>query len=243
MGKRFLSIVVLLFMLAGPNTAKAGEIDEFNGLMAIAWAHCRDALYQSLPDQSDAKATESALLAFNAAWKILRDRWKAGPPPHYSEDPDFQAELALIAEIGNQALALARKKQITETQAALQQIPSLLAEMRRKNKIEIFTDQADAFRELLAEINDASFDQFELTPPQVVDMIKMIGALSYLRERLEKRAPQHLTEDDYFLEKTNEIDKHLQELTLAVLAGQRTPILRALRDLRQSFQRFYLLYG
>lgn len=238
---RFLAIAAFCAVSALP--AHAGDIADFDTALANAWAHCRDALYQSRPGGGDQPATSEALAAFVAAWDELEERWGDAPPPHYSEDVTFSHELAQVGEVGRRAAAFARTGRVGQAHAALSQIPALLAEMRRKNGIETYTDHLDAFAEALAEITDDSFDTPELSPRQVVLLVKHVGALAYLGERLEKRAPARLAGDEAFLALLETLNAELRSLEAAAIAGQRTPVRAVLSDIRRTFERLYLFYG
>lgn len=241
--RRLALAALCLLSLAAGTAAHAGPIAEFDGALADSWAHCRDALYQSDPAHTDDKAAIEAMTAFRRSWAKLSARWSASPPPHYSEDPDFTQDMTDIAEVAEDALRLAEEGDIGQARSTLLQVPALLSEMRRENSIDSFTDRLDAFSEKLAEITEDSFDRAELSPPQVVALIRQVSVLDYLGEQLEKRAPARVAEDENFLAMVEDINAQLRGLGIAVLAGQRAPVLAALSDLRRAFDRFYLLYG
>jgi len=223
--------------------ARAGEIADFNAQFANAWGQYRDALIHSVPDHADATATREALSAFTSAWRGLELRWSAHPPPQYGEDADFAPELAAIGDVARHAARQTQVNDIEQTHITLQQVRALLADMRRKNGLETYTDQMDAFDEKLAETADDGLDQPELTHDQSITLTEQVAVLMFLAERLEKRAPSGLTDDEHFLTQVEGIASQLRGLWVAVQDGQRAPIIAALSDLRRSFDQFYLSYG
>ena len=241
--RRLAFTVLCLLPLAVGTAAHAGPITEFDSDLADSWVHCRDALYQSDPAHADDKAAIEAMAAFRSGWMRLSARWSAAPPPHYSEDPEFTQDLADVADVAGDALRLAEEGDIEQARSTLLQVPALLAEMRRKNGIDSFTDRLDALAEQMAEITEDSFDRAELSPPQVVALIRQVAVLAYLGDQLEKRAPARVADDENFLSMVEDINAQLRGLGTAALAGQRAPVLAALSDLRRAFDRFYLLYG
>lgn len=241
--RRLALAALCLLSLAVGTSAHAGPIAEFDNALADSWAHCRDALYQSDPAHADGKVAIEAMTAFRRSWTKLSARWSASPPPHYAEDPDFAQDMTDINEVAEDALRLAEEGDIEQARSTLLQVPALLSEMRRKNGIDSFTDRLDAFSEQMAEITEDSFDRAELSPPQVVALIRQVAVLAYLGEQLEKRAPARVAEDENFLAMVEDINAQLRGLGTAALAGQRAPVQAALSDLRRAFDKFYLLYG
>ncbi|HLN22453.1 MAG TPA: hypothetical protein VK558_00565 [Patescibacteria group bacterium] len=232
---------VLALVVALP--ARAGEIADFDAQFANAWAQYRDALIHSAPDHPDAAATKEALSAFTSAWRGLENRWSAQPPPQYGEDADFGDELAAIGDVARHAARQTRANEIEQAHITLQQVRALLADMRRKNGLERYTDQLDAFDEKLAETADDGLDLPTLTHDQQVTLTEQVAVLMFLAERMEKRAPGNLADDEIFLAQVEGIASQLRGLWVAVQDGQRAPITAALSDLRRSFDQFYLSYG
>jgi len=67
--------------------------------------------------------------------------------------------------------------------------------------------------------------------------------LAYLGERIEKQSPSSLADDANFLSMAEELNRQVAALKWLALAGQRAPVLAALKDMRAQFNRFWLLYG
>jgi hypothetical protein len=232
-----------LIAMAVALPAQAGEIADFDTQFNIAWAQYRDALIQSGSSHADGPATREALNAFHTAWRGLELRWSAHPPPQYGEDAEFAQELAAIAEVAHHAARQTHVDEIEQAHITLQQVRALLADMRRKNGLERYTDHMDAFDEKLAETADDGLDQPELTHDQSITLIEQTAVLAFLAERLEKRAPANLIDDESFLAQVEGIAGQLRGLKAAVLDGRRDPVVAALSDLRRSFDQFYLSYG
>ena len=235
--------LVLLAMLFASGPADAGESADFVHQFADAWAHYRDALYQSAPDRDDRSATEEALRAFRSAWSGLIRRWAAQRPPQFGEDREFATQLRAVAEVAGEAEQQLGHGALGQAHLTLGQIRLLLAELRRRNGLHDYADELDAFDDKLAEAGDDQFDQAELRPDQFVLLVEQLAVLAYLAERLEQRAPPQLADDAGFYDMVETIARQVRGLKVAVFDGQRAPVVAALADLRRSFDRFYLLYG
>ncbi len=235
--------VVLLALLIVSGPAAAGESADFSHQFGDAWAHYRDAFYQSAPDRDDRPATEEALRAFRSAWSGLIRRWATQRPPQFSEDREFTAGLRAVAEIASEADHQLGHGALGQVHLTLGQIRLLLAELRRRNGLQDYADELDAFDDKLSEAGDDDLDQAELSPDQFVLLVEQLAVLAYLAERLEKRAPPQLADDAAFYEMVEGIARQVRGLKVAVFDGQRAPVVAALVDLRRSFDRFYLLYG
>lgn len=236
--------VLLVALLFCSGAARADGIADWNGQLADVLAQYRDAVFQSAPSQNAAPATIEALNAFVIGWDRLAERWSAAPPPHYRESQaDFAHDLAGIKHIGHLAYRQAQVGSVAQAHATLGEIRALLAEMRRRNGLQSYADELEAFDDRLAEEGDSLFDDATLPPEQIVLLIQQSAVLAYLGERLEKRAPAALADDANFLEMIEELNRQIRGLDAAVQAGQRDPIMAALADLRRLFDRICLLYG
>ena len=240
MGMIYRLAIWVLLMIVPPASAVAGSFDVD---LSNAWAHCRDALYQSSPGQADGPATAEALDAFLAAWDRLTNRWTAHPPAPYDRDAEFGAMLGAIGDIAEQARHEIRHGRMLQTHATLSQVRALLAEGRRRNGLEAYADPLDAFDEKLAETAEDELDAPDISADQFVLLVEQAGVLAYLVERMEKRAPARFLDDPAFLEQVESLAARVRALRVAVLSGRRDPVAACLADLRREFDRFYLLYG
>lgn len=238
---RSLLALPLLLCLSGP--AAADGIAAFESQLSDALNQYRDAYVHTGPSLNDPAAGKEALAAFVTAWKGLSDRWSDHPPPHYSEDPLFAEDMAAIAEIAGQALARAKAGAPAQAHASLGQARALLAEMRRRNGLHGFADEMDAFDDRLSEEGDSLLDDPQLTPEQAIQLLEQTAVLAYLGERIQKQSPGALADDANFLEMTEDLNRQIRGLQMLISAGQRDPVMAALKDLRRQFDRLWLLYG
>ncbi len=234
-----LALLALLLFCA---PARAAGAATFNEQYSEAWTLFRNALYQSAPEQDDPAAAAS-LRAFSLAWRGLMSQWGARPPRQYAEDPRFAEELSAIAEVAAEARRQIRQSRPDQAHVTLQQIRSLLADMRRRNGLAAYDDCLDAFDEKLAETADDDFDQPELGAEHTTQLCEQLAVLAYLAERLELQAPDALLQDAEFFDMAEQIAQQVRVLNVAAQAGRRDPLVAALADLRRSFDKFYLLYG
>jgi len=240
---RRLGPIVLLLALSLAAPAQAGSTADFEAQLGDALGQYRDAFAHSGPSLPDPAAAKEALSAFTAAWKKLADQWAAHPPPHYSEDASFASELDDISSIAALASAQAKTATLEQAHASLGQIRALLAEMRRRNGLHGFADEMDAFDDRLAEEGDSLFDDPQVSPEQSTQLLEQTAVLAYLGERIQKQSPTALIDDANFLEMTEELNRQIRALQGLIAAGQRDPIMAALKDMRRHFDRLWLLYG
>ncbi|HIJ37659.1 MAG TPA: hypothetical protein HPP80_02070 [Rhodospirillaceae bacterium] len=236
--------LILLALLLMPTAGKAGDASEVQRRLDTAWAHFRDAFYQSEADHPDPAATGAALKAFLAAWSGLLPSLEGRiPPPPFPQDQDIPAEMRQIAVIARQAADQTAAGQLPDAHSSLYRIRAILADQRRRNDITSYDDLLDGFDEKLAEADDGDFGQAELTADQFVRLCEQLGVLAWLAEQLEKRAPRALQDDQDFFRRIEGVARQVTAVKTALLEGQSAAVIAALQALRRDFASFYFLYG
>ena len=233
----------LAALLCWEDAAFAGEAADFDAKLSDALGQYRDAYVHSAPPLAEVKTAAEALAAFAQTWKSLAERWAAHAPPQFSEDANFARELDDIAQVTAQAQAQAKGGALEQAHATLGEVRALLAEMRRRNGLHGFADEMDAFDDRLAEITDDPFEDEHLSPEQTQQLLEQTAVLAYLGERIEKQSPSSLADDANFLSMAEEMNRQVAALKWLALAGQRAPVLAALKDMRAHFNRLWLFYG
>lgn len=241
---RRLNLLVIASLLAASTATAEGAVpclDEQR--LDVASTQYRDAVYQSDPLHQDITAVETALAAFRVSWRTLVT--DSGDCAHLDSatDKGVAQRIEDIDDVAEKAQKQADRGRIDQAHLTLSQIRPLLAELRRGETLEIYGDRLDAFDDKLAEATDDDLDEDEISPDQFVLLCEQIGVLAYLQETLEKRAPSRWSADPDFLDALENQSRQIRGLRAAVLQGRALPIRAAMSDLRQSFDRFWRIYG
>lgn len=234
-------LVLAVALAAGP--AAAEDASPCGERIADASAQYRGAFYQSDSQHRDDSAALAALQAFRTIWDDIIVRWSDCLPHRQQIDEDTVQRVLGVGDIATKALVEAEHGHFTQAHLILLQIRPMLADLRHIGEHDDYADHLDAFDDKLAETADDDLDESEISPDQFVQLCEQVGVLSYLGEKLEKRAPPRWAADPAFLDALENLSRQVRGLKVAVLRGQRDPIRAALADLRRSFDRFYLLYG
>lgn len=236
---RLLAIAALL----SAHPAAAEAVMTCDELMGTASAQYRDALYQSDPLHQDGQGATAAIEGFRTTWAVIIERSSECEPCRAEPDSETEQRIRDIADVAEKAAKLAGRGHIGQSHLTLGQIRPMLAELRHARGSEDYADHLDAFDDKLSETADDDLDDDEISPEQFIQLCEQVGVLSYLGEKLEKRAPSRWAAEPEFLEALESLSGQVRGLKATILRGRQIPIRAALSDLRQSFDRFYQLYG
>lgn len=231
-GLRLVSVALCLWM-ALPFRAAADEAtDTFHAAVADAYRHYREAFHYY--ETGNAELGELALDQFVGAWKALGARYAEKPPPGYAKDAAF-AE-ALDAIYGKAASAVGSAP--AEALLALKPIRADLAELRKRNGQQAFSDCIDAM--------NAAMDRlwaYRQKPPDAKQLATFKAAVQLTAGRYRQcleQAPPALRDSAEF--------KRMLEGALASLARLETAtdaetIVSLLRELRSFDKLIWLRFG
>ncbi|PKU22315.1 hypothetical protein [Telmatospirillum siberiense] len=234
-------LALALFLSTSP--ADAEDVLTCEELMGAATAYYREALFQSDPLHQDGAAANSALAAFRVAWRAVAERAADCAPCRPIQEDEVEQRVQDIADVAEKAELQNDRGRLDQAHLTLSQIRPMLTDLRHAGEPHDYAAPLDAFDDKLSETTDDDLDEEEISPDQFVQLCEQVGVLAYLGEKLEKRAPARWAGEPEFLDALENLSRQVRGLRAAVLRGRHAPIRAALSDLRQSFDRFYRLYG
>jgi len=228
--------IVAACLLALPAVAA----DAFTDAMQAAYAPYRAALFRT--NGKSQPEAEQATAQAQQAWQSLSDRFAAKPPPPYDRDTKFAASLTAVAVVYERAAEQVKARQLAEAHDTLEKIRDLIAELRKRNDVIVFSDHMNAYHaEMEHVLNDGA--KTGASAQDSMRLMARIGALDYLVGRLRSDAPAALMREPDFAKQLQAVEASVAALRSALLAGDAAAVLDAIAKLKGPYSRMFLKYG
>lgn len=237
-GAGLCALVLGVMLAAGP--APTFAADPVTDAIQAAYAPYRVALFRT---NSKAQAeSERAIAEASQAWQAIIARYATAPPPPYAGDARFAATLAAVAASYREAEALIRAGRLPEAHEALEKVRDLLADLRRRSGVVVFSDAMNAYHEVMEHVL-AEGPALVAAPQGLMELMARVGALEYLANRLESQAPASLAADPEFVAGRKAVADSVAALRSALLAQDRSATQKALGGLKPPYSRLFLRFG
>lgn len=218
----------------------AWAADAATDAMQAAYAPYRVVLFRT---NSKAQAeSEQAIAHARQSWQSVIDRFAVRPPAPYERDSAFGATLTQVASVYAKAAEQIRDKQLAEAHETLEAARDLLAELRRRNNVVVYSDHMNAYH---AEMEHVLMEgPRELASAQgAMLLMARIGVLQHLAQRLRSEAPAGLTGDPEFAPLLQAVESSVAALRTATLSQDTAAIQRALGALKGPYSKLFLKFG
>lgn len=231
-----LSTLALAAALAAPALAA----DAVTDALQAAYAPYRAALFRT--NGSSRTEAEQALAQARQAWKGIAERFGTQAPPPYDRDREFGATLAQVAQVYDQAAAQVGAGQLAEAHQTLEQARELMAALRERNGVVVFSDHMNAYHaqmeQLLAEA------QQQLAAPQGwPPLLAQVGVLDHLARQLRAKAPAALRQNGEFETLLKGVEAAVQDVRQAAMGQDAAALKAALAKLKPPYSRLFLKFG
>jgi hypothetical protein len=218
----------------------AHAADPVTDAMQAAYVPYRAALFRT-----NGKAqveSERAIAEAVRAWQAVVARFVAAPPVPYAGDPRFAATLAQVSSTYGEAEALIKAGKLPEAHEELEKVRDLLAALRQRNGVVVFSDAMNAYHEVMEHVL-VEGPALVAAPQGAMELMARVGALGYLAERLESQAPADLASDPEFVAARKAVVESVVALRAATLAQDRDAMRKALGGLKAPYSRLFLRFG
>lgn len=230
----FFAIVIALWAGA------AQAADPVTDAIDAAYAPYRAALFRT-NSKSQAESVQ-AMAQARQAWQALIDRYAAQPPIPYDRDPGFDASLQAVRKVYDQAAEEISQGQLAQAHETLEQARDLMAELRRRNGVIVYSDHMNAYH---AEMERLLGQEPSLTgsPQALLTLIKRVGVLEYLAGRLRSEAPKQLLGQPEFMEALQALEGSVTVLHRAAMKQDAAAVREALGRIKGPYSRMFLKFG
>ena len=236
-----MNLRILALLLAGHALLPAAwAADPATDAMQAAYAPYRAALFRT--NSKSQAESERALAEALQSWQAIGDRFAKAPPPPYAGDAKFGATLADVTLVYRDAEQLIRAGKLPEAHEALERVRDLLADLRRRNGVVVFSDHMNAYHSEM-EHTLTEGPRLLQQPQGLLLLMARVGALEYLAARLQTQAPPELQRDAEFAAGHKALADSVGALRAAALAQDMAAVQRAIAALKGPYSRLFLKFG
>ncbi len=208
--------------------------------MQETYAPYRVALFKT-----NAKAQEDARKAVIQAqqgWVRLTGQFGANPPPPYAGDGELAASLASVAKVYGKALREIESNQLAEAHETLEEVRDVMADMRRRNQVIVFSDHMNAYHAEMEHVLKES-ETVLAGPNGMLVLMAKVGTLEYLAGRVKSEAPANLQRNDEFVVMHKALEKSVADVKAALFAQDSTKVKDAISKLKQPYSKMFIKFG
>jgi hypothetical protein len=235
MPTRALALALALF---GATAAHAG--DAVTDALQEAYAPYRVALFRTSGKSQD--EAQQAVAQAQMAWRSMAERLGAKPAAPYDRDAEFAARLAQVNALYERAAAAVRANRLAEAHEELESVRELLADLRRRNGVVVFSDHMNAYH--------AEMERLLVEAPKALDgpsgtllAMSQVGALDYLAHQLRLQAPAPLQRNAEFEGLLKDVEASVQTVKAALLRQDAAAVRDALGKLKPAYSRLFVRFG
>lgn len=221
-------------------SAGAFAADPVTDAMQAAYAPYRVALFRT---NSNAQVESlQAIAQAQQGWKRLTEQYAAKPPAPYDRDPAFATSLAEVSSVYAMAATQVNANQLTAAHDTLEKARDIMAEMRRRNQVVVFSDHMNAYHEEMEHVL-INGPKILTQPDGKQQFIAMVGVLNYLAKRLSSQAPTNYAKNEEFVESVKAVEKSVSDLQTAAFSQDTAALNAALAKLKGPYSKFFLKFG
>jgi hypothetical protein len=235
---RRLIIAVSVFLSLAVSSAFA--MDPFTDAVQKAYAPYRSVLFMT--NTKSKPESKQAILKAQEAWSGIINQYASGPPVPYDRDAGFSAALLEVNKIYTQAAREIDQDQLAQAHETLEQVRDVLADLRRRNQVIVFSDHMNAYHAAMEEV--LLKGKQVLTERQgMLKLTAQAGVLEYLSRKLVMESPAQYRTNDEFVKLTRGIEKSVDDLKAALFAQDSKAVVEAMGNLKAPYSKFFLKFG
>jgi hypothetical protein len=227
---------LLAMLLAAPT----GAADEVTDAMQAAYPPYRAALFRT---NSQAQAeSEQALASARRSWQSVIDRYAARPPVPYDRDPGFATTLVEVGAVYQRAEAQVREKQLKGAHETLEAARGLMADLRRRNGVVVYSDPMNAYHAEMEHLIDDG-PKLLAQPQAALQLMARAGTLEYLARQLRSEAPPAITREPDFAPLLRALEDSVAALKAALLVQDVEATRKAIGALKGPYSRMFMRFA
>jgi cystathionine beta-lyase/cystathionine gamma-synthase len=237
MHRKVLIVALLVLSLL---VSSAFAMDPFTDAVQTAYVPYRSALFMT--NTKSKTESKQAISKAQEAWSSIASQYGSKPPVPYDRDPGFSAALTEVGKIYIQAAREIDQDQLTQAHETLEKVRDVLAELRQRNQVIVFSDHMNAYHTAVEEV--LLKGKQVLTEKQgMLKITIQAGVLEYLSRRLVMEAPAQYKTNEEFLRLTKSIEKSIDELKNALFAQDSKAVIEAMGHLKSPYAKLFLKFG
>lgn len=233
----FSCVFSLLGLLA---SFAAVAADPVTDAMNQAYAPYRVVLFRT---NSQAQAeSEQTIRQARKAWASVIERYSAHPPFPYAGDASFGTSLSAVAQVYDKAAEEIDLKKLSQAHETLEQARDLMADLRRRNGVIVFSDHMNAYHSEMEYLLEHG-KMLLSSQRDLLQLTERVGVLNYLAGKLRSEADQKLLENPEFVSGLKALENSVAELRKAALGQDAEALRAALGQLKKPYSLLFLKFG
>ncbi len=228
-----------LGLFAFAPAAFAGPIADYETALRAAYADYRNALFATNTKNRD--GSDKTMAALDAKWSALVAKYRASPPPHYSEDAKWAASLDQVSGVLARAKAEIAKGDLAEAHETLEAVRERLGELRARNGLIAYSDRIDTFHHFMEQVLTKPYGG--LTGAGLTELVEDAAVLALLGNELKKSPPADAAQAPEFAPLLGAVLGAVGELQTAARAGNVEAIKAARGKIKPAFAKLFVKFG
>lgn len=230
--------VLILSLLFSAGLACAA--DPVTDAMQKTYAPYRVALFKTNSNaQDDAR---QAVAQAQQGWNAIIAQFAAKPPVPYDRDAEFSASLSRVSEIYAKAAAQIDKSELTEAHETLEHAREILAAIRHRNQIIVYSDHMNAYHRQMEKIL-IDGDKTLAGSNGMLQLTAEVGALHYLAIKLKSEAPADYLGNGEFATMYAALEKSVADLKAALFAQDEAQVKAMIGKLKMPYSKMFIKFG
>lgn len=205
-----------------------------------AYGPYRAALFTT--NQKSVPDAQAALGQATAAWSALTSRFKSSVPAPYDRDKAFADSLQRVQAVYAKAEQQVQAGQLAQAHETLEEARELIADLRRRNGVVVFSDHMNAYHEQMEHVLNEGTKPLA-QPGAWLLLAGQAGVLDYLAQRLRTQAPAALLSQPEFGSALDAVLGSSKSLNQAVLRQDEAQFREALAKLKSPYSKLFLKFG
>ena len=214
--------------------------DAVTDAIQSAYAPYRVALFKTNGNaQDDAR---KAIAMAQQKWSQIATQFGAQPPAPYDRDTSFKTSLDKVSEVYAKAAGQIDKNELTEAHETLEQAREVIAEIRHRNQIVVFSDHMNAYH--------AQMEKVLIGGPKtlaeangVMQLTAQVGALEYLAGKLKSEAPEDYLKNEEFGASYKAVEQSVADLKAALFTQDVAQVKAAMAKLKVPYSKLFIKFG
>ena len=186
--------------------------------------------------------SRQAIAQVQQRWDQLVAQFGANPPPPYDRDPTIADAMAEVSQVYVQAADEIDKNQLAEAHETLERARRVMAEMRHRNNVVVYSDHAMAYlaqRDWVLNDGPQTLDE----PNGLLRLSAQVGVLDYMAGKLKSEAPAEYANNETFATMLKAVDKSVSDLKAAMLSQDAVKIREAINNIKLPYGKLFITFG
>lgn len=233
----FKQALILALVLAAGIVSAADPVTD---AMQKAYVPYRVVLFKTNSNAQEDAA--KAIAQAQQGWTQITTQYGAKPPAPYDRDADFSKSLAEVSKVYGKAAEQIGKKELTEAHETLEHAREIMAEMRHRNGVIVYSDHMNAYH---AQMERVLIDGPKTLagPNGIQELTAQTGALELLAARLKSEAPADYAKNEEFNAMFAAVQKSVADLKAALFANDASKVKEALGKVKVPYSKMFIKFG